>query len=131
VIQIVKHRGVVIEGDDVAVWQLFLRLARLQQIVDMNLELRLPVAEGARRSAMSAHAAHVGLGEAGNLVVGLPRALEVQRVEQRLGIDLAAVQVVRLTDECRASALRKMFFRRLGRSDHANVEVLDPIPTRR
>src|SRR3954447_1737090 len=80
---------------------------------------------------MSAHAAYVGLGEAGDLVVSLPRALEVKGVEECLGIGFAVVQRIRLADECGPAGFWEVILGSLGGADHANVETLDPVSARR
>ena len=88
---VVQHGAVLVQRHDGVVRQLLLAQAAGLHELERDLELAAAGAKRALGGDMAAHAEHVGLAQAGNLVGRLRGARVVELCDQMLGIDGARV----------------------------------------
>src|SRR6185503_1650906 len=81
VMVVVQRRRILVERDDVPVRQLLLGMIDAAQIGEVDLILRLPFAKRALRGDVSTRAALVRAAQALDLILGLPRAIPVEAVD--------------------------------------------------
>src|SRR5690606_36392711 len=128
---VVQDRRALVEHDDRVVGELLLAQPAAAQEREMNVELRRPVAERARRREMTLNADAIRLAQALELIRRLDRTLVVEAREQGLWIHRSHSPLLELrealADVRDLPEIRRQCLPRLGaRADRPDVEVPRP-----